>query len=51
LRILSSVFLIEMFDLRATSWNTRKNCIRLQDMWVELKLSSWTTSVRCFEVV
>jgi len=50
LRILSSVFLIEMFDLPGKELKYAKelllnhyrkslqNSVRLQDMWVELKL-------------
>jgi len=44
------MFLMEMSDLRAKSWNTRnnwllnhyrksvQNSMRLQDVWIELKL-------------
>ena len=50
MRILSSVFTIEMFDLRSKELKYAKelllnhykksvqNSMRLQDMWVELKL-------------
>jgi len=54
---------MEMFDLRGKELKYVKelllnhyrkslqNSVRLQDMWVELKLLSRTTYVRCFEVV
>jgi len=54
---------MEMFDLRGKELNNAKelflkhygksvqNSMGLQDMWVELKLLSRTTYVRCFEVV
>jgi len=52
-----------MFDLRGKELkyakesllnhyrNFAQNSMRLQDMWVELKLKSRTTYIRCFEVV
>jgi len=55
--------MVEMFDLRGKELKYAKellrnhyrksvqNSTRLQDMWVELKLQSRTTYVRCFEVV
>ena len=60
MRILSSGFLIEMFDLRGKELNYAKelllnhnrksvqNSVRLQDMWVELKLKSQTTYIKMF---
>jgi len=62
-RILSSVFMMEMFDLRGKELKYTKelllnhygksvqNSMGLQDMWVDLKLQSQTTYVRCLEVV
>jgi len=55
--------MMEMFDLRGKELKNAKelflkhygksvqNSMGLQDMWVELKLLSRTTYVRCFEVV
>jgi len=55
LRILPSVFMMDMFDLRGKELKHAKelllnhyrksvqNSMRLQDMWVELKLYSRTT--------
>jgi len=63
LRIVSSVFLIEMFDLRGRELKYANNLLlnhyrksvqyymRLQDMWADLKLLSQTTYIRCFEVI
>ena len=57
------VFLMEMFDLQGKELKYAKelllnhyrksvqNSMRSQDMWVELKLQSRITHVRCFEVV
>ena len=61
--IFPSVFLMEMIDLRGRELKYAKelllnhyrkssqNSMRLQDMWVELKLWSRTTYVRCFDAV
>ena len=57
------MFLIKVFDIQVKELKYPKelllnhyrkfvqNSMRLQDIWVELKLQSRTTYVRCFEVV
>jgi len=55
--------MMEMFDLRGKELKHAKelflnhygksvpNSMGLQDMWIELKLQSRSTYVRCFEVI
>jgi len=62
LRILSSVFLIEIFDLPNKDQKYRKELLlnhsqntKFHDfaghVWVDFTLKSWTSNVRYFEVI